>query len=97
VRTFWHQSVTKSRKRRRCDWCGEMIDIGQPYDSYRFATSGNAGTVRMHPECLEASDEMAKQGGGWIEWDIGEFRRGSTEANAATEQQIQRVQRGSDE
>jgi hypothetical protein len=79
VRTFQHQSVKKSRKRRRCDWCGELIDIGQPYDSYRFATSGNAGTARMHPECLEASGDVAKQEGGWFEWDLGEFRRGSTE------------------
>jgi len=79
VRTFQHQSVKKSRKRRRCDWCGEMIDVGQPYDSYRFVTFGDAGTVRMHPECLAASGEVAKQEGGWFEWDFCEFRRGSTE------------------
>jgi hypothetical protein len=79
VRTFQHQSVKKSRKRRRCDWCGELIDVGQPYDSYRLVASGNACTVRMHPECLEASGEVAKQEGGWFEWDFCEFRRGSTE------------------
>jgi hypothetical protein len=78
MRTFQHQSVKKSRKRRRCDWCGETIEVGQPYDSYRFAISGDAGTVRMHPECLEASGEVAKQEGGWLEWTVGEYRRGST-------------------
>ncbi len=80
MRTFQHQSVKKSRKRRRCDWCGELIDVGQPYDSYRFATFGDAGTVRMHPECLTASGEMARQEGGWFEWFPSEFKRGSTDA-----------------
>ena len=79
MRTFQHQSVTKSRKRRRCDWCGELIDIGQPYDSYRFVTFGNAGTARMHPECLEVFGDVAKQEGGWFVRAFGEFRRGSTE------------------
>ena len=79
MRTFQHQSVARSRKRRRCDWCYEAIEIGQPYDSYRFACPGDTGTVRMHPECLEASAEMAKQEGGWFEWDLGEFKRGSTD------------------
>lgn len=78
MRTFNIQSVTKSRKQRRCDWCGEMIDAGQPYESYRFATDGDAGTVRMHPECLVASGEVAKQEGHWFEWDFGDFRRGAT-------------------
>ena len=79
MRTFQYQSVARSRKRRQCDWCGEMIDIGQPYDSYRFALSGDAGTVRMHPECFAASGEVAKQEGVWFSWDFGDFRRGSTE------------------
>ena len=82
MRTFQHQSVTKSRKPRRCDWCGQMIDVGQPYDSYRyrFVAFRNACTVRMHPECLEAFGALAKREGGWLEWGLGEFRRGSTDA-----------------
>jgi hypothetical protein len=57
-----------------------MIDIGQPYDSYRFVVFDDACTVRMHPECLKASGDLAKQEGGWFEWDLGEFRRGSTDS-----------------
>ncbi len=80
MRTFQHQSVKKSRKPRRCDWCGETIEVGQPYDSYRFAISGDAGTARMHPECLEVFGDVAKQEGGWFVRAFGEFRRGSTDA-----------------
>jgi len=79
MRSFQHKSVKKSRKRKRCDWCSETINIGQPYHSYRLVTFGDAGTVRMHPECLQASCDVAKQEGGRFEWNRGDFRRGSTE------------------
>jgi len=78
MRSFQHKSVKKSRKRRRCDWCGETIEVGQPYNSYQFSTHGDASTVRMHPECLAASCGVAKQEGGWFEWTPGAYRRGST-------------------
>jgi uncharacterized protein YycO len=80
MRTYQHQSVTKSRKRKRCDWCGELIDVGQPYDSYRFVAFGNAGTARMHPECNSASGDVVKQEGSWVVRGLGEFRRGSTDS-----------------
>ena len=77
--SFHEQSVKRSRKRRRCDWCGELIEIGQPYESYRWADGGDVGTVTMHPECLAAMDRAAKAEGGNIVWSPGDFRRGGIE------------------
>jgi ribosomal protein S27AE len=79
VRAFHHQTVKASRKRRKCEWCGEMIEIGQPYVSYMWAAYGDSARITMHPECQKAAEELAAKEGGWIEWDLGEFRRGSTE------------------
>lgn len=53
--TFHERDVTKSRKRRRCDWCSEYIEIGEPYHAYRWADGSDTGAVEMHPECLAAS------------------------------------------
>ena len=77
MRTFHTQSVKKSRKCRRCDWCGEAIEIGQPYDSYMWAAYGDTSRIRMHPECHRAAGELATQEGGFVEWMGGEFQRGS--------------------
>lgn len=76
VTSFHEKSVRRSRKRRRCDWCGELIEVGQPYDSYRWSDGGDAGTVRMHPECLVAMDRVAESEGGSFAWSPGDFRRG---------------------
>ena len=75
--TFHEQSVKKSRKRRRCTWCAEIIEIGQPYRSYRFADGGDIGHVVLHPECMDAMDAMAKREKWGFEWSPGDFRRGS--------------------
>lgn len=61
----------KSRKRRHCDWCYELIDIGEIYKRYRCYDDGDAQTVRMHPECCEAMAEAAREEGGWYEWTSG--------------------------
>lgn len=46
--------VQKTRRTRRCDWCDDLIQKGDP----SVATSGvNAGDFyqgRYHPECSEA-------------------------------------------
>ncbi len=78
MRTFHHQSVKKSRKRRQCDWCGEVIEIGQPYASYMWATPGDTSRIKMHPECHKAAGEFAAREGGVVEWTGGEFARGTT-------------------
>lgn len=77
--TFHEQSVARSRKVRQCHWCAEKVEVGQPYKSYRFRDCGDIGYVAVHPECYDAMHEMASMEGGWFEWSIGDFKRGSTE------------------
>lgn len=78
--SFFHeQSVKRSRKKRRCDWCWEAIEIGHPYESYRWSDGGDVGEVRMHPECLAAMDKVTKAEGGNFVWSPGDFRRGGIE------------------
>ena len=77
--TFHEQSVKASRKVRRCDWCGELIQIGQPYESYRWRDGSDGGTVTMHPECLQAMERTYREEGGWwIDWDLWENHRGKS-------------------
>ena len=75
--TFHHSSVKRSRKQRHCDWCAEMIEIGQPYESYRWADGSDGGTVRMHPECYKAMGAKGELEPD-LEWSPGDFVRGST-------------------
>ena len=77
MRTFHSQSVKKSQKRRQCDWCGELIKIGQPYESYIWAAYGDSVRITMHPECHRAAGELAAKEGGIVEWTTGDFARGS--------------------
>jgi hypothetical protein len=75
--TFHHTSVKASRKERHCDWCAEMIEIGQPYESYRWADGSDGGTVRMHPECYAAMQQECQDNPD-VEWCAGDYVRGST-------------------
>ena len=75
--TFHHSSVQRSRKERQCDWCAEKIEVGQPYESYRWADGSDGGTVRMHPECYAAMRQESQDNPG-VEWFAGDFVRGST-------------------
>jgi hypothetical protein len=61
----------KARKAHRCEWCWQRIDEGAEYKRYRYYDGGEAGTVKMHPECYEAMQEAAREEGGWIEWTPG--------------------------
>jgi hypothetical protein len=63
----------KARKRHACSWCDEAIEIGEQYKRYRYFNYGDAGTVKMHPECHTAMIE--ESGGHAIEWSPGEFER----------------------
>ena len=77
--TFHERSVKASRKIRRCDWCGESIKIGEPYESYRWRDGSDGGNVYMHPECLEAMRRTSREEGGFFdEWDRGENYRGKS-------------------
>lgn len=64
----------KARKQHRCDWCWQFIVVGETYKRYRYYNGGDAGTVRMHPECYEAMQDAASEEGGFIEWTPGQER-----------------------
>jgi hypothetical protein len=75
--TFHQRSVKRSRKTRTCTWCGEPIEIGHPYQSYRWADGTESGTVLLHPECGDAMDQACKRDP-YLIWSHGDFLRGST-------------------
>jgi hypothetical protein len=78
VRTFHHQTVKRSRKQRCCTWCGDPVEMGQPYQSYQWAERRDAGTVVLHPECADAMDSVSKTDTHFVGWCPGDFLRGST-------------------
>ena len=64
----------KARKTHRCEWCWQRIAECSEYKRYRYYNGGDAGTVKMHPECYGAMHEAAHEEGGWIEWTPGQER-----------------------
>jgi len=64
----------KAKKQHRCEWCWQLIEAGETYSRYRFYDDGEAGTVKMHPECFEAMQDEASDEGGWVEWTPGQER-----------------------
>jgi hypothetical protein len=75
--TFHFRTVTKSRQARVCDWCDEQITVGSPYVSYRCVDDNDAhGTVKLHPECHSACNDLAMTQGDGFSWSGGDFCRG---------------------
>ncbi len=64
----------KALKRHRCSWCWQFIETSEVYKRYRVFSSGDAGTVRLHPECYDAMQQEAQEEGGFIEWTPGQER-----------------------
>jgi|GEM_PF-2402952 len=78
MRTFHSRVVRWARKPRTCTWCGDPVEIGQPYQSYRWADGRDAGTVVLHPECGDAMDSAGRTNPHFSGWSDGDFLRGST-------------------
>jgi len=78
VTTFHAQCVKRSRKPRTCTWCGDLVEIGHPYQSYRWAEGGDSGSVVLHPECGDAMDAAGRANPHFVGWSDGDFMRGST-------------------
>ena len=76
--TYHEKSVKASRRVRRCNWCGERIEIRQPYESYRWRDGSDGGVVVMHPECLQAMHRTSREEGSWLDWYMGENLRGKS-------------------
>lgn len=50
--------ISHARRAYHCSWCGERIDQGASYCRWRWYDGGDAGTVKVHPECLGAIDAL---------------------------------------
>lgn len=70
------ETIQAARKPHACDWCGETIERGQPYKRWRWFESREATTVRAHPECTDAINELAREEGHPIEFMLGDNPRG---------------------
>lgn len=64
--------VKRTRKARRCDWCNEMIETGEP--NVNWFTFGESVSTYVHPECFGAQ-EIAIDYGDYLP-PPGTFRRG---------------------
>lgn len=55
-------NTVKARKRRRCIYCGEHIEIGETYEREKSVYDGAHQNHAWHPECLADQREAARQG-----------------------------------
>ncbi len=78
--TFHYLSIKRARKARMCFWCAELIEVGRPYEQWRYKDHGVIETVRMHQSCKAAYRALARIEGSEFSWSPGDFKRGSTEA-----------------
>lgn len=70
------ERVKVAKKAHTCSWCAERIDVGSTYSRYRYFDGGDAGTVKLHPECEEVLDECCREEGGSYEFYAGDNPRG---------------------
>lgn len=62
-----------ARKRHRCIWCNEQIQIGTRYIRERSFFDGEPQSHKWHPECRDAAIA------GWNAGDDAEFYPGENE------------------
>ena len=71
---------TKQRgKIRRCDWCAQVINIGEQYCKWLCFDCGSRQTVYAHKECDEAWKALSRVEGGIVEITSGSQERPSRE------------------
>lgn len=77
-----NSEARKSRKRRRCTWCGEWIEAGEAYIHERVIVEGDPSTNDLHPECSNALDELVSYEGGSCTYTPYENERPAHSASA---------------
>ncbi len=79
-----------AKKHYRCDFCGEIIEVGTRHDT-RSGVGDGFWTMRMHPEChrYEQTSEVGKQLHDW-DWydDVSEPAFERSEVHLAEERQL---------
>jgi len=70
------KTIKAAKKSHQCSWCAEHIGIAQTYKRYRYFSYGDAGTVKLHPECYDAMKEAHAIEGAGFEFEEGENPRG---------------------
>jgi len=84
--TISETKIAKSRKAKRCDWCNEMIEVGQPAVASFVVDGRDKWQNHFHPECDAALGRFSREeGGGCVYWTPGDFNRGCTCENGRCE------------
>lgn len=59
--SFYRHEQRCSKKRRICEWCGQLIEIGDLYIYEACLFEGDFCTNALHPECrADAEEQMQK-------------------------------------
>jgi hypothetical protein len=57
--------VKRTRADRKCDWCWEPINAGEPSVSTSGTQDGDFYSCRYHPECNDAMNRFAHEVLSW--------------------------------
>jgi hypothetical protein len=52
------EQIQYCKKQHICHWCAEDINIGESYVRYRAFDGGKATTIKLHPECESAVENV---------------------------------------
>lgn len=69
------RQVKAARKVHRCIWCGQSIDVGEPYTYERSIFEGDPQSHHWHQECLDCMREVAHQEGGEVAFNAYQEER----------------------
>lgn len=70
------EPVKAPRRSRACNWCGEIIAVGEPHQRCAVVWEGEFGELHMHNECVSASEAWARGEPYGAEYMVGGMRRG---------------------
>ena len=67
--------VKRSRKTHLCWWCGQIINVGEPYSRWGFIGDYRMSTVKVHPECRDLWHEYSSEDEYYDSVRFGENKR----------------------
>ncbi len=59
----------KAKKKHQCDWCGELIQINETYNTWFWYEERTSS--KMHKECYKALQKAELED--YFHWILGEF------------------------